>query len=77
MINVTVTPEGKLRFYTDTEVKAAIKDAEQKLGEKGRHFSSVSSGTEPLLRVMVEGEDADMIQTVANSVADIVRSQLA
>lgn len=76
IVNVPVSPDGKLRFYTDTEVKAAIEKVTATLGDKGRILVR-PSGTEPLLRVMVEGEDHDYIGVLANSVADVVRERLA
>ena len=76
MVNVSVTPDGKLRFYTDTEVKSAVEEAKTRLGNRGRIIVR-PSGTEPLLRVMVEGEDPGEIDEIANSVADVVKERLA
>ncbi len=76
MVNVQVGPEGKLRFYTDAEVKDAIEKAKEKLGGNGRIVVR-PSGTEPLLRVMIEGEDPEYISVLANSVADVMRERLA
>jgi len=53
-------------------VKVAMQTAEQKLGENGRILLR-ASGTEPLLRVMVEGKDADLVQQQADLLADAVR----
>ncbi len=75
MINVKVSPQGKLNFYTDHGVKAAIEAAKQALGKDGRVVVRVS-GTEPLIRVMVEGEDAQQIERIAGELADVVRAQL-
>ena len=48
---------------------------QNQLGRKGRILVR-PSGTEPLLRVMVEGEDEAEIQELANYVADVIREQL-
>jgi phosphoglucosamine mutase len=76
MVNVEVAAEGKLRFYTDNEVKEAIEAAKKKLGNAGRVVVR-PSGTEPLLRVMIEGEDPSYIEALANSVADVIRERLS
>ncbi len=76
MVNVTTSPEGKLRFYTDTEVKESIEKAKAALGSTGRIIVR-PSGTEPLLRVMVEGENEEQISELTNQVADVLRTRLA
>lgn len=75
LINVKITNEGKVHFYTDKEVKDAIKSASDKLGERGRVLVRVS-GTEPLVRVMLEGEDYDEIDKLAKEVAAVVKERL-
>jgi phosphoglucosamine mutase len=54
------------------QVKAAVADAEQTLNGKGRVLLR-PSGTEPLLRVMVEGEDQQLVERSAQRIADVVR----
>ena len=49
--------------------------AEQKLGDSGRVLLR-PSGTEPLVRVMVEGRDAGEIQLLAEGLADQVKQAL-
>ncbi len=75
MVNIQVTPEGKLAFYTDQRVRAAIEKATAELGGEGRIIVR-PSGTEPLLRVMVEGRDEAQIQALAEEVAQVIREEL-
>lgn len=75
MINLTVSPEGKLAYYTDEHVKEAIENARNILGDDGRIVVR-PSGTEPLIRVMVEGKDKDTIDTVAKDVASVITERL-
>ncbi|WP_339387205.1 phosphoglucosamine mutase [Vibrio caribbeanicus] len=54
-------------------VKAEVSAAEALLGDKGRVLLR-KSGTEPLIRVMVEGEDSELVQSCASRIADKVRA---
>lgn len=54
-------------------VKAAVEKVEAELGSKGRVLLR-KSGTEPLIRVMVEGEDAQLVQQSALDIADAVKA---
>ncbi|MBB1313964.1 phosphoglucosamine mutase [Aliivibrio sp. SR45-2] len=57
----------------DTElVKAVQADVETKLGDNGRVLLR-KSGTEPLIRVMVEGENAELVQQYALQIVDAVK----
>lgn len=75
MINVKISKQGKLKFYTDAEVLRAINKAEKELSGSGRLVVR-PSGTEPLLRVMVESLDADQADRVAKEVAEVIVNRL-
>jgi phosphoglucosamine mutase len=55
------------------DIVAAVADAEANLGDRGRILVR-PSGTESLVRVMVEAEDEATTRTVAEAVASIIRS---
>ena len=56
-------------------VAAAVADAEARLGDSGRVLLR-PSGTEPLVRVMVEATDQPTADAIAHELADVVRAQL-
>ena len=76
MENVKVSPTGKLRFYTNQPIEQAIEQAKKQLGEGGRVLVRLS-GTEPLIRVMVEGEKKEEIQQIATDLAGVIATELA
>jgi len=61
---------------TNEVLQAEVAAAEAKLGDAGRVLLR-PSGTEPLVRVMVEAPTADLAQEIADHLADVVRAQLA
>ncbi len=75
MVNVRVSQIGKVRYAKDDEIKKAIVSAERELGDQGRVLVRVS-GTEPLIRVMVEGKDKELIQRLADEIASVVKNRL-
>ena len=56
--------------------KAVIADAEAELAGRGRLVIR-ASGTEPLIRVMAEGDDAGQVERVVDSICDAVRTAAA
>lgn len=56
----------------DAEVRAAIKEVEDTLGDKGRILVR-ESGTEPVVRVMVEAETIEVCQGMVNKVVEVMK----
>jgi len=71
MVNLKVSKEGKLAFFTDSEINAKIEEVKETLGKSGRILVR-PSGTEPLIRIMVEGMDTAQIEALANDVAEVI-----
>lgn len=70
LINVKV--KQKNGWQDKSEIQQAIAAAQQQLGDAGRILVR-ASGTENLLRVMVEGKDQTQIEQLAEQIADVVK----
>lgn len=70
LINVKI--EERINLDEHVVIQAAKKEIEQELGNQGRVLLR-ASGTEPLIRVMVEGMDGNQVTRLANQLADVVR----
>ncbi|MBQ5592198.1 MAG: phosphoglucosamine mutase [Clostridia bacterium] len=75
LINVRVSQMGKARCNNDIEIRKAIESAERELGDGGRVLVRVS-GTEPLVRVMLEGRDEEKIRILAEEIAEVIKERL-
>lgn len=73
LINVRV--DEKVDLSTQAEIQSAVESAEAAMGERGRVLLR-PSGTEPLIRVMVEADDAAMANDHAQAIAKVVESEL-
>ncbi|HKN43235.1 MAG TPA: phosphoglucosamine mutase [Propionibacteriaceae bacterium] len=73
---INVPDVDKSRATTDPKLSAAVVEAEAELGESGRVLLR-PSGTESLVRVMVEAESYEAANGVAHRLADVVRASLA
>ncbi|MFF1507726.1 phosphoglucosamine mutase [Streptomyces sp. NPDC058326] len=74
-ILINVKDVDKSRVTTSADLAAAVVEAERELGSTGRVLLR-SSGTEPLVRVMVEAADIEQARAVAQRLADVVKSAL-
>lgn len=72
---VNVRGVDRARVEGDAPLAAAVAAAEAQLGDSGRVLLR-SSGTEPLVRVMVEASDLAVAQSVAGTLAEVVRERL-
>ncbi|WDO06695.1 phosphoglucosamine mutase [Streptomyces murinus] len=72
---INVPDVDKSRVRTSADLAAAVSEAERELGSTGRVLLR-PSGTEPLVRVMVEAADIEQARSVASRLADAVKSAL-
>jgi phosphoglucosamine mutase len=73
LLNVRVTGKADL---DSQPVQASVQSVERELGDRGRVVLR-ASGTEPVVRVMVEGEDAVQVETLAGRIAEAVGAAAA
>ena len=72
---VNVKTAKKMTTEAEASIQKAVKAVEDKLGAKGRVLLR-ASGTEPLIRVMVEGEDATVVENYAQQLAEDVKKAI-
>lgn len=76
MINIKRAHKIDVHFLEQSSVVSAVKKVEARLAGKGRVLLR-PSGTEPLVRVMVEGEDQQLVHTLALELADVIEKAVA
>ena len=72
---VNVEAANSVDVDKEPAIQDAVGEAESMLGQRGRVVLR-ASGTEPVIRVMVEGEDEEIVATVAQRLAESVRSRV-
>ena len=75
LINAKVSSDKKYDYEKDDEIKNAIEKLEKEFAGNGRVLIR-PSGTEPLVRVMIEGEDQEYITKKAREIADLIEEKL-
>jgi len=72
---VNVKTDKKINPDENESIQKAVKAIEKKLGDNGRVLLR-ASGTEPLIRVMVEGQQAELVKNYAHQIADDVKKAM-
>lgn len=74
LINIKAPNELKAKLNTDEDIISAIEEVKTTLGDSGRILVR-ASGTEPLIRVMLEGEDIVEIKKLGKQVAQVIEGK--
>ena len=75
MINVPVSGNARERLSDSARISDAVREVEAELNGRGRVILR-PSGTEPLIRVTLEGADSEQVASLARQLADTVRAEL-
>ena len=75
LVNAKVKQEKKYDYFEDKEIQEKIKKLEEEFSEDGRILIR-TSGTEPLVRVMIEGKDIEYINKKATELANLIQRKL-
>ncbi len=66
--NISANHEQRLEFYTSDRVREILEEAKERLGKTGRVVVR-PSGTEPLIRVMAEGDDMELVKEIVDGLS--------
>ena len=76
LINVRVDNVKKNLWNKNEKITSFIAKKEEEMGNEGRVLVR-TSGTEPIVRVMVEGKNAEAVKAIAEEIAEVVKAELA
>lgn len=74
MVNVRL--DSAMDISTNSKVRSAVVDVEKELGKTGRVLLR-PSGTEPVVRVMVEGENKEIVSRLAHQLSEVVAAEVS
>ena len=75
LVNARVSEEKKKLYLEDEAIKDKIEEIESHFNGRGRVLIR-PSGTEPLVRVMIEGENMEEIELSANELSELIEERL-
>ena len=75
LVNAKVKQEKKYDYFEDSEIQKEIKKIEEEFADNGRVLIR-TSGTEPLVRVMIEGDNEEYIKEKAQKLANLIENKL-
>ena len=75
LINVKVDSNKKIKFESDEQIKEKITKLQDEFKDNGRVLAR-ASGTEPIIRVMIEGENQKDIKAKAEELANLIKNKL-
>jgi phosphoglucosamine mutase len=73
LINIHLGDKTPAEVMESEEIKQSVREAEQEMGLSGRVLLR-PSGTEPLIRIMLEGSNEEQVERLANEIAAVVQS---